>query len=501
MKRLRGLRAQLVLVFLLVSVLSALTGAMFTFRQGRDAIVDGVQADALRGLRGHLAFRAPDLPADPARADLRTLAVQLDLAGSGRGWRTALSYRGGSLVTAGPQAPPLPASLRARADTATTALAQRFHRDGTPWLAVALPVTATNADSPAGTDSDDGDTARQNDPPPLVVYASFSLASQQRDVEALATAVRAGALPVALVSVVAALLAAGRLLRPVRRLRAAAEQVAGGALDTRVTVSGDDELADLGRTFNVMSATLQADAAALRDMEARARRFAADVSHELRTPLAAMAAVTGVLDADAGSGRLDPLTAEALRLVADETRSLTRLVEDLIEVSRFDAGAAVLNLDEVDLRELVVKTLAVRHWQDRVRAEVPAGLRARLDPRRVDVILANLVGNALRHGGTQANAPRHGGAQASVLVRVTADADRVAVIVSDDGPGIPAALLPHVFDRFTKGDAARTRSEGSGLGLAIAAENARLHGGTLTAANAPGGGAVLTLVLPRNPLS
>ncbi|MEV4084483.1 hypothetical protein AB0J43_29885, partial [Nonomuraea fuscirosea] len=207
MKRLRGLRAQLVLVFLLVSVLSALTGAMFTFRQGRDAIVDGVQADALRELRGHLAFRAPDLPADPARADLRTLAVQLDLAGSGRGWRTALSYRGGSLVTAGPQAPPLPASLRARAATATTALAQRFHRDGTPWLAVALPVTATNADTPAGTDSDDGDTARQNDPPPLVVYASFSLASQQRDVEALATAVRAGALPVALVSVVAALLA------------------------------------------------------------------------------------------------------------------------------------------------------------------------------------------------------------------------------------------------------------------------------------------------------
>lgn len=522
----RGLRAQLVLVFLLVSVLSALTGAMFTFRQGRDAIVDGVQADALRELRGHLAFRAPDLPADPAQADLRTLAVQLDLAGAGRGWRTALSYRGGALVTAGPQAPPLPASLRARAATATTALAQRFHRDGTPWLGVALPVTAadTPADGNTGTSTGTNSgtstgsstgTARPHEPPPLVVYASFSLASQQRDVEALATAVRAGALPAALVSVVAALLAAGRLLRPVRRLRAAAEKVAGGALDTRVAVSGDDELADLGRTFNVMSATLQADAAALRAMEARARRFAADVSHELRTPLAAMAAVTGVLDADAGSGRLDPLTAEALRLVAGETRSLTRLVEDLIEVSRFDAGAAVLNLDEVDLRELVVKTLAVRHWQDRVRAEVPAGLRARIDPRRVDVILANLVGNALRHGG----------AQASVLVRVapgvapgvavgvdagadadakahagaSADADRIIVIVSDDGPGIPAGLLPHVFDRFTKGDAARARSEGSGLGLAIAAENARLHGGTLTAANAPGGGAVLTLVLPRNP--
>jgi two-component system sensor histidine kinase MtrB len=260
--------------------------------------------------------------------------------------------------------------------------------------------------------------------------------------------------------------------------------MAAGGLDTRVNVKGDDELADLGRTFNTMAATLQADADTLRAMEERARRFAADVSHELRTPLAAMTAVTEVLDADAASGRLAPLTAEALHLVSDETRKLARLVEDLIEVSRFDAGAAVLNLDEVDLGELIASTLTLRHWHDRVRTDVPPGLRARLDPRRADVIFANLVGNALRHGGTE------------VLIRVRADADRIIVTVSDDGPGIPADLLPHVFDRFTKADAARTRTEGSGLGLAIATENARLHGGTLTAANAPDGGAVLTLALP-----
>jgi two-component system sensor histidine kinase MtrB len=459
-------------VFLLVSVLSALTAATFTFRQGRTAIVERVQADALRELRVHLVSRAPDLPADPAAADLRTLALQLDRAAGPRGWRTALSYRGGPLVTAGVQAPPLPALLRARAASATTALAQRFHHDRTPWLAVALPVTAA---------------ARPHDYAPLVVYASFSLASQQQDVDSLAAAARAGALPVALASIVPALLAARRLLRPVRRLRAAAEQVAGGSLDTRVRVTGDDELADLGRTFNTMAATLQSDAAALRAMEARARRFAADVSHELRTPLAAMSAVTEVLDADAGSGRLAPLTAEALHLVSDETRKLTRLVEDLIEVSRFDAGAAVLHLDEVDLGELIAKTLALRHWHDRVRTEVPPGLRALLDPRRVDVVLANLVGNALRHGGPAV----------SVLIQVRAEAGEIVITVCDDGPGIPAGLLPHVFDRFTKADAARTRTAGSGLGLAIAAENARLHGGTLTAAGAPGGGAVLTLTLPR----
>ncbi|MFF4621579.1 ATP-binding protein [Nonomuraea jabiensis] len=470
--RARGLKAQLVLVFLLVSTISALTAAAITYRQGHAAIVERAQADVLQELRAHLTSRTPDLPADPAAADLRKLARQLDLAAGTRGWHTALSYRGGPLIAAGKQAPPLPAQLRDQAASARTALAQRFHHARAPWLAVSLPVTAA---------------ARPHGSPPLVVYASLSLASQQQDVDSLAAAARAGALPVALASIVPALLAARRLLRPVRRLRTAAEQMAGGSLDTRVSVTGDDELADLGRTFNTMAATLQADAAALRDMEARARRFAADVSHELRTPLAAMSAVTEVLDADAASGRLAPLTAEALQLVSDETRKLTRLVEDLIEVSRFDAGAAVLNLDEVDLGELIAKTLDLRHWHARVRTDTPPGLRARLDPRRVDVILANLVGNALRHGGPAV----------SVHIQVQAGADRITVTVSDDGPGIPADLLPHVFDRFTKGDAARTRTEGSGLGLAIAAENARLHGGTLTAANAPGGGAILTLAFPR----
>jgi two-component system sensor histidine kinase MtrB len=459
-------------VFLLVSVISALTAATITYHRGHTAIVERAQTDVLQELRAHLTSRVPDLPGDPTEADLRTLALQLDRAAGTRGLRTALSYRGGPLIAADKRAPPLPAGLRGRAASATTALAQRFHHARTPWLAVALPVTAA---------------ARPDGPPPLVVYASLSLASQEQDVDSLAAAARAGALPVALASIVPALLAARRLLRPVRRLRAAAEQMAGGGLGTRVRVTGDDELADLGRTFNAMAATLQADAAALRAMEARARRFAADVSHELRTPLAAMAAVTEVLDADAASGRLAPLTAEALQVVSDETRKLTRLVEDLIEVSRFDAGAAVLNLDEIDLGELIAKTLALRHWRDRVRADVPRGLRARLDPRRVDVILANLVGNALRHGG----------AEVSVLVQVRARTDEIAIMVADDGPGISADLLPHVFDRFTKGDAARTRTEGSGLGLAIAAENARLHGGTLTAANAPHGGAVLTLTLPR----
>ncbi len=481
-----GLGTRMVVAFVLVSALSALTTAALTFYQARTAILQRAQDDAVRDLRAQLDSLAPDLPARPAEADLRALVLQLDRAGGAHDWRTAAGYRDGRLISARSPAPDLPARLPDTAASATTALVQRFHHDGQPRLAVALPVAPAD---------------RPTRPSGLVVYATFSLAAQQRDITSLVAAARAGALPVVLASIVPALLAARRVLRPVRRLRSAAETMATGDLDTRVEVTGHDELAGLGRTFNTMAATLQADAATLRSMEAKARRFAADVSHELRTPLAAMTAVTGVLDHDAASGDLGPDASEALTLVADETRKLAHMVEDLMEISRFDAGAARLDLDEIDVGELLRKTLALRNWQDQVDVDVPEGLRARLDPRRVDVVLANLTGNALRHGGPQAQAQAQVPAQvpAPVSVRAHSRADHLVIIVRDSGPGIADAVLPHVFDRFTKGDTARARSTGSGLGLAIAAENARLHGGTLTAANAPEGGAVFTLTLPRDP--
>jgi two-component system sensor histidine kinase MtrB len=224
-------------------------------------------------------------------------------------------------------------------------------------------------------------------------------------------------------------------------------------------------------------------------MEARARRFAADVSHELRTPLAAMSAVTDVLDEDAAG--LDPDTATAVRLISGETVKLARLVDDLMEISRFDAGAAELHLDEIDLAESIRRTLASRGWSDMVETRLPApdAVRGRVDPRRLDVVVANLVGNALRHG----TRPVCVSLEASGL----AAAGRLAVIeIRDGGPGIPEDVLPHVFERFYKSDTARTRSEGSGLGLSITAENVRMHGGTVRAANHPAGGAVFTVELP-----
>jgi two-component system sensor histidine kinase MtrB len=291
------------------------------------------------------------------------------------------------------------------------------------------------------------------------------------------------------ISVGAGLLAAKRVLQPVRTLAAAAERVAEGDLGVRLQPNGNDELAQLVTTFNGMTANLARTVEELRRLEAHSRRFAADVSHELRTPLAAMTAVTDVLSAETVG--MSPDAARAARLVVAETEHLRLLVNELIEMSRFDAGTAVLDVDVVDLPTVVDACLALRGWTDSVQTEVPPGTIAELDRRRFDIALANIVGNALRYGAPPV----------VVVAGMRPEGPRtwLDVTVTDSGPGLPADALPHVFERFYKADAARTRSEGSGLGLAIARENVRLHGGTLQAANRPEGGAVFTIRLPQPP--
>ncbi|WP_372446228.1 sensor histidine kinase [Streptomyces chrestomyceticus] len=504
--RLRGLRTRLIVGFLVVSALSALITAALTFRQARTAILARTQNTAVHDLRAQLQSLGPDLPFPPQREDLQNLVVQLDRAGGSRNWHTYAQYKDGPVVPGpwgagdgqgergAPRAPGSAVSdgLRAAVREHHAPIFQRVDRGGRPWLAIGMPVDFTDPGA-QGRGSETTPSPSSPSPTPsgapkpsgLIVYAEFALTDEQADIAALVTAAQAGALPALALAVVPALFAARRVLRPVRRLREAAERITSGELDTRSPVTGRDELADLTVTFNEMARALEKDDAELRRMEANARRFAADVSHELRTPLAAMTAVTEVLDEDAA--RLDPDTADAVRLISDETTKLARMVEDLIEVSRFDAGAADLLLDEIDVAVALRKTLQLRGWQDQVETALPEGLRVRLDPRRIDVVVANLVGNALRHGG----AP----------VRLTAHTTpgRLRIDVADQGPGIDPEALPYVFDRFYKADAARARSSGSGLGLAIAMENVRLHGGTLHAANGPGGGAVFTVELPLDP--
>jgi two-component system, OmpR family, sensor histidine kinase MtrB len=284
-----------------------------------------------------------------------------------------------------------------------------------------------------------------------------------------------------------AVAASRRVLLPVRRLAHAATRMSGGDLSVRIQPRGRDEVAQLVTSFNGMASALEDKVDELERMEARARQYAGDVSHELRTPLTAMTAVVDILHEHPG---LTGDAATAARLIQQEVLHLNRLVEDLIEISRFDAGTAQLVTDDIDVATAVGRCLRARSWTD-VSAEVPAGLTVRLDRRRFDIILANLVGNALRHGALPVTVTAglgpdgHGGTELTVDVR-------------DHGDGLPPAAIPHLFERFYKADTARARSEGSGLGLAIASENARLHGGHIDAGNHSGGGATFTVSLPVN---
>lgn len=259
---------------------------------------------------------------------------------------------------------------------------------------------------------------------------------------------------------------ASTLVRPLRRLDRAAARAADGDLSVRLSEEGVTELAELTESFNTMIARNETVIRGLEESEEQARRFVADVSHELRTPLAALVPVGEILreeipqlSADAGA---------AARIVSGEIGKLTRLVEDLIEISRHDARQARLVLDDVDLVALVHRSLTSRGWAEKVELRGPDSIDATVDPRRIDVVVANLVGNALRHGAPP------------VRVELHAFSDCAVLTVVDHGPGIPPEDRDAIFRRFYKVDTARGRSEGSGLGLSLAVENVHLHGGTIT---------------------
>ncbi|MGC0372783.1 two-component system sensor histidine kinase MtrB [Streptomyces sp. SAI-229] len=469
-----GLRTRLVFAFLLVATVSAGTTSALTYRDARNALLRTAQDTAVSSFRDHVQQTGWSLPVP--KTGMEEILRDIARKGKPRPWVVFAEY-GSVRASSGenPVSTVITPELRRAAHAHSNGSFERVVKDGVPYLTIAMPTVIRIG--PEGVL-----------PSGLVLYAVMRMTDEQINVDALLMAARDGALPGLVIALVPGLIAARSVLRPVRELRQAAQSMGSGRLDTRITVRGSDELADLARTFNDSAGKLERSVRELREAEARARRFASDVSHELRTPLTGMLAVTEVLDEDAD--RLDPDTARAVRLVSTETGKLAVLVEDLMEISRFDARAAELNTDEVDVAQTIRKTLQNRHWTDgRVRTELPPGIRARLDPRRFDIVIANLVGNALRHGGVPV----------TVSLRVEARSPDPPVLiteVADSGPGIRPDVLPHIFDRFYKADAARTRSAGSGLGLAITQENVRLHGGTVRAGNLPGGGAVFTVEIP-----
>ncbi|OON80113.1 sensor histidine kinase [Streptomyces tsukubensis] len=529
---LSGLRTRLVLSFVLVAAASSLGTGALTFKEARTGVLQQSQDTVVNQFRRSVGTQIPGLPATPEQTSLDNLVVRLAQDHRAEGWRVLATYgklSASSAPSSGSRE--LTPSLRKSVTSRAVAVFQRVRVGDRSVLVVGLPVTYTD------------DTYTTRTLSGLSLYLVVPQRTEQAYVNALITAVEHATVPALLLAAVLALLLARGVLRPVRALRGATRRMATGHLDTRLTVQGADELADLSRSFNDTAAALEESVAELRRMENRARRFAADVSHELRTPLAAMAAVTDVLVDEAPL--LEGDTAAAVRLITEETVRLTRLVDDLMEISRFDAGAAELHLDDIDLAESLRRTLSARGWSAEVVTDLPDGIRARVDPRRLDVVVANLVGNALRHGRppvTLTLRPVDGGPGGAESTERAGRPDQVTSLghtkrtkrteraaepagpgradganptgragpaderygpgrwvvieVADCGPGIDRAALPHVFDRFYKASSARARSESSGLGLAITAENVHLHGGRVHAANRQNGGAILTVVLP-----
>lgn len=472
-----SLRLRLMLVFGLVALAAAVSASAIAYWLNRDAVLTRTQDAALDDFRKSLKEATDPLSAVPTCPELQDAADRM--ADNTQKYEVLLIARteGGGPCTAASADDLLtlktvPEALRSAVDKKRAVAGsntspyhlywQRITLKGTPYL---IGGARVNGGGPTG-------------------YMLKSLETERQDLNSLAWSLGIATALALIGSALLAQAAAATVLRPVQRLGEAAHRLGEGHLDTRLEVSGTDELANLSRTFNRAAERLEKRVEELSAREAASRRFVADMSHELRTPLTAITAVTEVLEEETDA--LDPMIAPAVQLVVSETRRLNDLVENLMEVTRFDAGTARLVLDDVDVADMVTACIDARAWLDAVELDAERGIVARLDPRRLDVILANLIGNALKHGGSP------------VRVSVRPVDEDLLIQVRDHGPGIPEDVLPHVFDRFYKASASRPRSEGSGLGLSIALENAHIHGGDITADNSPDGGAVFTLRLPMD---
>jgi two-component system sensor histidine kinase MtrB len=372
----------------------------------------------------------------------------------------------------------VPEDLRERVDSSTAA-AQSYTRivyydgkESQPGLVIGKKVNDPNGNS-------------------YQLYYLFPLTQEEKSLSLVkGTLATAGLFVVVLLGAIAWLVVR-QVVTPVRMAAGIAERLSAGRLQERMKVTGEDDIARLGEAFNKMAQNLQLKIQQLEELSRMQRRFVSDVSHELRTPLTTVRMAADVIH-DARVD-FDPVTARSAELLADQLDRFESLLADLLEISRFDAGAAALEAEPIDLREVVRKVvsgaepLAERKGtQIRVVGDQQPVV-AEAAARRVERVLRNLVVNAVEHGEGK-----------DVVVKLAAAGGAVAVAVRDYGVGLKPGEATRVFSRFWRADPARARTTGgTGLGLSIALEDARLHGGWLQAWGEPGGGSQFRLTLPR----
>ncbi|GAA4810460.1 MtrAB system histidine kinase MtrB [Streptomyces ziwulingensis] len=398
--------------------------------------------------------------------------VTLPMGGDGGGGR---GPRASGLVD---PASSVPENLRERLDSGTAA-AQSYTRivyssaqDSQPALVIGKQVNDPNGD-------------------PYQLYYLFPLTQEEKSLSLVkGTLATAGLFVVVLLGAIAWLVVR-QVVTPVRMAASIAERLSAGRLQERMKVTGEDDIARLGEAFNKMAQNLQLKISQLEDLSRMQRRFVSDVSHELRTPLTTVRMAADVIH-DARVD-FDPVTARSAELLADQLDRFETLLADLLEISRFDAGAAALEAEPVDLREVVRRVVggaAPLAERKGTRVRITGDQQpvvAEADARRVERVLRNLVVNAVEHGDGR-----------DVVVKLAAAGGAVAVAVRDYGVGLKPGEATRVFSRFWRADPARARTTGgTGLGLSIALEDARLHGGWLQAWGEPGGGSQFRLTLPR----
>ncbi len=471
---------------LVASAIVMVLGGMLLMRQASDGVIEGKKQSALAESSvaidtAQRRLQAADLSTSNVNELLTQLTYEVAYRGA-LGGQYHVVVQGPVSENSSDQMLPssVPEELRRRvAGSSTTDLLVTptliQYSDGrpdVPGLAVGASLSA-------------------NDQTRFPMYLVFPLTQERATLDVLQRAVfTTGVLLTLLLAAIAALVSR-QVVSPIRQARLVAEQIASGSLEDRMDVRGTDDLASLGDSMNNMASELQRQITQLEELSAVQQRFVSDVSHELRTPLTTVQMAAQVLYD--GRDEMEPMERRSAELLQDELERFEALLADLLEISRFDAGAAQLSLDPVDMVQVatdeVNAQLAFAHRSGTdltVISEGPAVADA--DVRRVRRILRNLITNAIEHSEGK-----------PIEVFVAGDSKAVAIAVRDHGIGFESGQAKQVFHRFWRADPARNRTVGgTGLGLSIAMEDARLHGGWLNAWGRPGQGAQFRLTIPTH---
>jgi len=322
------------------------------------------------------------------------------------------------------------------------------------------------------------------------LYFVFSLEREQQTLDLVRRTLLGGGAALVLLVGAVAFVVTRQVVAPVRQASLVAQRLSAGRLHERMPARGEDDLAKLAASFNAMAVSLQSKIRQLEHLSRVQQRFVSDVSHELRTPLTTVRMAADVLHESRADFEAAP--ARSAELLQTQLERFESLLGDLLEISRIDAGGAVLELEPIDVRDLAARVVEaaspLAEGGSSLELVAPTtACVAEVDARRIERVLRNLVVNALEHGDG-----------APVVVTTAAGADAVAVTVRDYGVGLKPGESALVFDRFWRGDPSRARTlGGTGLGLAIASEDTRLHGGWLQAWGEPGRGSCFRLTLPR----